>query len=228
MSAVQQGGGLTEQQKKNIAVVAFVLVGVGVMGYELKDLFFGSTPPPPPAPVIVSKPAVAPATHGNSATVAAPPGFVVKGAPVKGEAVKVGTASVALDPTLHMEAMRITESLVYTGKGRNIFAAGPYVAETALAEVKHDRKPLPQPIAPVRVADLGPPPPPPIDLKFFGTASRANGDRRAMLLHGEDVFLASPGDIVERRYKVITIAAGSIVIEDLPNSNRQTLPLQVH
>ena len=51
----------------------------------------------------------------------------------------------------------------------------------------------------------GPPPPPPIDLKFFGTATAADGRRRAFLLHGEDVFLASDGDIVQRRYKVISI-----------------------
>ena len=52
-----------------------------------------------------------------------------------------------------------------------------------------------------------------------------NGARRAFLLHGEDVFLASDGDIVQRRYKVISIGANSIVVEDMANNNRQTLPL---
>jgi hypothetical protein len=35
----------------------------------------------------------------------------------------VGTASAALDPTLHMEAMLVTESVEYSGSGRNIFSA---------------------------------------------------------------------------------------------------------
>jgi hypothetical protein len=63
-------------------------------------------------------------------------------------------------------------------------------------------------------------------LKFFGTATGANGTRRAFLLHGDDVFLASDGDIVQRRYKVVTVSVNSIVVEDLANNNRQTLPLQ--
>jgi hypothetical protein len=39
------------------------------------------------------------------------------------------------------------------------------------------------------------------------------------------VFLASDGDIVQRRYKVVSILANSIVVEDMTNNNRQTLPL---
>ena len=74
----------------------------------------------------------------------------------------------------------------------------------------------------------GPPPPPPIDLKFFGTSSLENGHRQAFLLHGEDVFLATDGDIVQRRYKVLTVSANSVLVEDMTNNNRQTLPLTGH
>jgi hypothetical protein len=49
--------------------------------------------------------------------------------------------------------------------------------------------------------------------------------KRALLLAGDDVFLASPGEIVQRRYKIVTIAVNSITVEDMPNSNKQTLPL---
>ena len=47
----------------------------------------------------------------------------------------------------------------------------------------------------------------------------------AFLLHNDDVFLATDGEIVQRRYKVISVAANSIVVEDLANNNRQTLPM---
>ena len=57
------------------------------------------------------------------------------------------------------------------------------------------------------------------------TATSRGGARQAMLLHGEDVFLASAGDIVQRRYRVVSVAANSVVVEDLTNNNRQTLPL---
>jgi hypothetical protein len=160
---------------------------------------------------------------------------VVKTAPVKtapatkadavpgGHAAKsLGTTSAQLDPTLRMEAMLVTESLVYSGSGRNIFSASSAPVD------------IPKPIVPVRTKALpppppppppGPPPPPPIDLKFFGTATGGDGKREAFLLHGDDVFLASDGDIVQRKYKVISISANSILVEDMANNNRQTLPL---
>jgi hypothetical protein len=123
-----------------------------------------------------------------------------------------------------MEAMLLTESVVYSGSGRNIFSANSAPVD------------IPKPIASVRtgkamptgpVLPPGPPPPPPIDLKFFGTATAGDGSRKAFLLHGEDVFLASNGDIVQRRYRVITVSANSILVEDMANNNRQTLPLLV-
>jgi hypothetical protein len=76
----------------------------------------------------------------------------------------------------------------------------------------------------VTPVNMGPPPKPPINLKFFGTATQ-DGKKRALLLSGDDVFLAAPGDIVQRRYRIVSIAANSITVEDVPNSNSQNLPL---
>jgi hypothetical protein len=33
------------------------------------------------------------------------------------------------------------------------------------------------------------------------------------------------GEMVQRRYQIITVSANSIVVEDKTNNNRQTLPL---
>ncbi|ADW68016.1 hypothetical protein [Granulicella tundricola] len=217
----------TEDKKK-----LYLVSGVGAVAllclYPLYNELFGgpSGPPPVTAPVIKD---VTPAGSSSSSTVApgkavsAPPGFAVGGK----IAQKVGTGGGQLDPTLHMEAMHITEALVYTGTGRNIFAAGPSQMEiAAIAKAKAPARPIPVAIAAARPAEpTGPPPPPPIDLKFFGTSTAANGTRRALLLHGDDVFLASAGDVVQRRYRVVEIAAKSIIVEDIPNTNKQTLPL---
>jgi hypothetical protein len=126
-----------------------------------------------------------------------------------------------LDPTLKMGPMLVTEALVYSGGGRNIFSATsvPVAIPTAIAPAR------PKAVAPPVPVQTGPPPPPPIDLKFFGTATSKNGARQAFLLHGEDVFVASAGDVVQRRYRIVTVNANSIVVEDLTNNNRQTLPL---
>jgi hypothetical protein len=123
-----------------------------------------------------------------------------------------------------MAAMLVTEKLVYTGSGRNIFstASAPVEIPKPVASAR------PKPVVPVYTPPPGPPPPPPIDLKFFGTASSANGRRQAFLLHGQDVFLDADGEIVQRRYRVITVSANSILVEDMTNNNRQTLPLIGH
>jgi hypothetical protein len=140
----------------------------------------------------------------------------------------VGTTSAALDPTLHMDAMLVTESVVYDGTGRNIFSAvsAPVVAipkpitaarPNAIAHIEPPKPP---------VAQSCPPQCPPIDLKFCGYfESPSTGQRRAILLHGDDQFLAYAGDIVMRRYHVTSISARSIEVEDMQNNNKQTLPL---
>ena len=197
-------------QKKAAAIAGFVLVAAGVLYYELRD-----DSPTPAAPATVTAPAAPPAVAKNAVS-------TTKGS--GGEAKKLGTTSAQLDPTLRMQAMLVTESLVYSGSGRNIFSASSAPVE------------LPKPITSVRTkgpgaitsasqGPVGPPPPPPIELKFFGTVTSADGTRRAFLLHGDDVFLASNGDIVQRRYRIVTVLANSIVVEDLSHDNKQTLPL---
>jgi hypothetical protein len=201
-----------DQQKKGAAIGGFVVLAVGILYYQLRD----DTPPPPVAPVVVTAP-VKTASEAKSAVVAVPSGNVA------GKAAKsLGTTSAQLDPTLRMDAMLVTESLVYSGSGRNIFSASsaPVDIPNPIATVR--TKPLPPPPPP---PPPGPPPPPPIDLKFFGTATSPDGKRRAFLLHGDDVFLASDGEIVQRRYKVVAISANSVLVEDMANNNRQTLPL---
>jgi len=210
---------MSDDLKKRIAIGVFV-VFAAVLIYT--QIFGGSSAPPPPPPVVVTNAGSA-RVAPQAAAVNVPPGFATTAG-----AQKVGTSSGQLDPTLHMEAMRLTETLVYAGTGRNIFAApgsAPLVAVVPKANFPaRTAAPVQQVMASAPV-NLGPPPPPPINLKFFGTATTPNGTRRAFLLNGDDVYLASAGDVVQRRYRVISIAATSIQVEDMPNSNKQTLPL---
>jgi hypothetical protein len=137
-------------------------------------------------------------------------------------AVKMASTSSSLDPTLDEAAMLRTENLVYSGNGRNIFSAiytPPLEIPTNMPKVRPNAAVVTSPV------DLGPPPPPPINLRFFGTAARGNAAPQAFLLNGEDVYLASVGDIVARKYKIISIGTSNIQVEDLQNKNTQTLPL---
>jgi hypothetical protein len=187
------------EDKKKVAIAGtlglIVLFLVGKMLYEN----FSTPDAATPAPAVVT---TQPAAGGNSAA---------------HPAAKLTTAN--LDPTLHPEWMAATESMTYSGTGRNIFST-----QSAPVEVEKPKfNPRPQ-----QVANLGPPPPPPpppIDLKFFGFSAIKSGVRKAFLLHGEDVFIANEGDVVDRRYRVVKILPFSVVIEDLPYKNTQTLPL---
>jgi hypothetical protein len=201
-----------DQQRKGGLIAVFVVLAAGILYYEFRD----DSPAPVAPPVVVTAPVKSAPAKG--AAPAMPSGNMAGSA-----AKKLGTTSAQLDPTLRMEAMLVTESLVYSGSGRNIFSANsaPIDIPKPIVSVRTVKAPPPGPPPP----PPGPPPPPPIDLKFFGTATAANGMRRAFLLHGDDVFLASNGDIVERRYKVVTVSANSVVVEDLSNNNTQTLPL---
>jgi hypothetical protein len=197
------------EDKRKLGVLGVVGVMAAGAGIYLYSQLSEPTPAPVAAPVVVSTP-VAPAVKGGSS----------------GPAAKsLGTTSAQLDPTLKMGPMLVAESLVYTGGGRNIFSASSVPVEIPKAIAPARPKAVLPPPPPV---PQGPPPPPPIDLKFFGTSSLENGHRQAFLLHGEDVFLASDGDIVQRRYKVLTVSANSVLVEDMSNNNRQTLPLIGH
>ena len=69
-------------------------------------------------------------------------------------------------------------------------------------------------------------PPPPINLKFFGFASKPGEPKRVFLSSQDgDVFIAGEGDIVNRRYKVLRIGPASVDVEDVLNNNRQSIPL---
>jgi hypothetical protein len=123
-----------------------------------------------------------------------------------------------LDPTLDLDLLRQNEQIKYAGNARNIFVAGS-VVPNGDGTTDHGKKhPDPPPVAVVI-------PPPPIELKFFGFASRPGEPKKIFLSHGEDIFIASEGDIVNRRYRVLKISPAAVDIEDVLNNNRQSIPL---
>jgi hypothetical protein len=198
----------SEDKKKVILAGTLGVVVVILLVSQVFPMFSGGTPPAPPPPKIVQGP------PRNALQPAMKTGAAHEAAMLPSSA---SASMAALDPTLHPEWMAAAESLEYAGKGRNIFSMS-----SAPVEIE---KPAPPRPSPEPVVAQGPPPPPPIDLKFFGYEAHAGGDRKAFLLHGDDVFIAAQGDVVDHRYKVVAIAPLSIQVEDIPFENTQTLPL---
>jgi len=212
----------SENRKKTVIAGALGMVALICVVVMYNALFGGSSTPAPTAPPVI---ATVPTSRAGAGTSGNAGSSTLAGNAPGIAAVKMASTSSSLDPTLDEAAMLRTESLVYSGMGRNIFSA---TYTPPVVEIK-------KPIAPVRTGPVapppppvpqGPPPPPPINLKFFGTAKRGNGKMQAFLLQGEDVYLAAEGDIVARKYKIVSISNNSIRVTDLQNDNTQTLPLQ--
>jgi hypothetical protein len=222
----------SENRNKTIIAIVLGVVLLCTVGYVVYSNFGGSSnsaPTPQPAATnattkaeqeiaVASTPNTKAAQAGGVGGLGAIPGV---------DAQRIASTSSSLDPTLDEGAMLRTENLVYSGIGRNIFS---------LVSAPPPMPVMPKVIPSARIVPTGPPLPPPppptcppscppINLKFFGTATRGNV-RQAFLLQGEDVFLASEGDIVAHKYKIRSIAASSVQVEDLSNGNTQTLPLQ--
>ena len=214
-----------ESRKKTIAAGVLGAVALCCIFYAYSAFFGSSTPRPTVAPVITPAATTVPArtnrpqmggnvANGRNETAASAPGV---------DAVKLANTSASLDPTLDEAAMHRTESLVYSGTGRNIFSATytpPATIPTHVPSARPNKSVFVAPPVPT-----GPPPPPPINLKFFGTAKRAGSALQAFLLSGDNVYLASAGEIVAHKYKILAINPNSIQVEDLQNNNTQTLPL---
>lgn len=194
--------------KRNVIILSVLgVVMIGAVVYFAMSMFGGS---PTPAPANSAQ---------NSGAAPETAQLQTAARDASGRPAQKLKALEKLDPTLHPELMAGAEALEYSGKGRNIFS---------MTSIPVD---IPKPKGPVRVAvntppppPPGPPPPPPIDLKFFGFTAN-NGAKRAFLLHGDDVFIATEGDVVDHHYKVLKISPLSIQVTDLLYNNTQTLPL---
>ena len=213
-----------ENRKKTIAAGALGAVALCCIFYAYSALFGGTSAAPPPTVAPVNAPAhaanaAAPAqatTQAANAAHTSMPGV---------DAVRLATTSASLDPTLDEAAMHRTENLVYSGNGRNIFSLTYTPPPPPMPSHVPPPRPKPGPVVPQ--APIGPPPPPPINLKFFGTAKRQNGPLQAFLLQGDNVYLASAGEIVAHKYRIVSINLNSIQVEDLQYNNTQTLQLQM-
>lgn len=200
------------ENKRNVAILSVLaVILLGCAYYFVNAMFLSGGAPA--APAAAQAPAAAPAATVRQSGTNAGGG--------SGPAATKVISLANLDPTLHPEVMAGAESLKYTGDGRNIFSMSSAPAQTQKIEAV--KGPIRPGNATVAQAS-GPPPPPPMNLTFFGYEAQ-NGVKQAFLLHGDDVFIAKEGDVVDHHFKVLKINPVSILVMDLLYNDTQTLPL---
>jgi hypothetical protein len=229
-----------EPKKVGALVALFAVAGI--------VYWMNSSDSPSPSPT----PAASRSATDSGAVVTSPP---VNPNSVKQRRAVSGTATISdsgfkrpdsvdpmkTDATLRLDLLAKVQNIGAEGGVRNIF-----VREQAPAEpVKPDtngkiplvakidpKKPTPTPVAvvpppPQPAGPAGPPPAPPINLKYYGySTKRSDGEKKAFFLDGEDIIVASEGEIIKKQYKVVKIGVNSVQMEDTTSKSTQSLPIQ--
>ena len=205
------------ENKRQVYILAALLaVIVCAGGYELKGSFSGA--PTPARPVAAAK-----TIAGQPAVMTGRTAATNPSASGSKEAQKLSNAGI--DPTLHLDKLALSEDVAYLGTGRNLFSAEsvPAHIEVPAANARPGQ----------HIANAAPlipekPRPPAIDLKYFGYTQAKDKSLQAFFVHGDDIYVARSGEIVNHRYKVDAIMPGSVQVTDLGYINTQTLPLQAN
>jgi hypothetical protein len=136
---------------------------------------------------------------------------------------------ISMDATLRLDLLAKLQNVRLQGGNRSLFefSAAP-LPKTPEGKV------IPRPLVQTVQLPPQPKPPgpdvkpvaPPIPLKFYGyaTASRQGG-KRAFFLDGDQILVATEGEVLKKRYRVVRVGVNSVVMEDTQFKAEQTLPL---
>jgi hypothetical protein len=142
----------------------------------------------------------------------------------------VDPASV-IDPTLKLALLDRVRAVQFIDGGRNLFESGPDLTQQAKLPAipavaamvpKNDyfdgpNKPAPKP----------PPPPLRIPLRYYGfvrPSLRSDGNR-GYFMDGENILMATEGDVLESRFLVVALSPNTAHLEDIQAKQGQDLQL---
>lgn len=123
------------------------------------------------------------------------------------------------NPALHLGQLARIRQLVYTGSRRNIFSATPPPPPAPPKSAVKD-KPAAVP--------AGPPVPPALQvpLKFYGMAiDPKTGNKVAFFTNGDNVYIASPGQILLGHFRVLHIGKDTVQMEDTLTTQSAAIPM---
>ncbi len=150
---------------------------------------------------------------------------------------KEGLDPATVDPSLRSDLLAKVQKVNLAGGNRSLFDFGqaPIPKEPTPPKIIPSKNPL---VDAVKASLGGPPAPPvsvtppappktPIPLKYYGfQGGPRQASKRAFFLEGDEIRIASEGELIGKRYKVVRIGLTSAVVEDTQQSYEQTLPLE--
>jgi hypothetical protein len=133
-----------------------------------------------------------------------------------------------VDPTLRLDLLARLQSVEQGENGRNLFQMGAAPLTDAQG------RPIAHPIIPVKQLVLPPATPTPaiadvnIPLKYYGFAKPVDKaeNNRGFFLDGDNILIASEGEVVKSRYLVVELTPRSARLEDTQVKKGKALPLE--
>ncbi|MBV9502146.1 MAG: hypothetical protein JO138_22480 [Acidobacteriaceae bacterium] len=133
-----------------------------------------------------------------------------------------------LDPTLRLDLLSRVQSVPPAPAGRNIFEAGPApgVTNNGAGTIKGPIIPVVQ-RPPVQTMPAAITAQVNIPLKYYGFAKPVNKRRGNLgfFLDGDNVLMASEGELIQKRYLVVQLTPHGARLEDTQLRQDQTLPV---
>jgi hypothetical protein len=134
-----------------------------------------------------------------------------------------------VDPTLRLDLLARLQTVPELTGGRNLFELGPApLTPEQKAAIANAPKITPGPLHPPVVAPVTPSVPVvDIPLKYYGFVKPGDKKQtnRGFFLDGENILVASEGDVVKQRYLVVELTPNSARMEDVNLKQGQTLPV---
>jgi hypothetical protein len=134
-----------------------------------------------------------------------------------------------IDPTLKLWLLDRVRSVKPLEGGRNLFEIGPELAQGSAPVVPKVDRMMPKPLpsgGPTPTVVLAPPPVN-IPLRYYGFVKpswRGDGNR-GYFMEGENILMATEGDVLEGQFLVVALSPNKARVEDIHLKQGQDLPL---
>ncbi len=134
-----------------------------------------------------------------------------------------------VDPTLRLDLLNRLSAVKLEGAHRSLFEIGALPPAALLASAIKNRPILPpKPLPPTQYPPLSTAPPPVnIPLKYYGFVKPMEPGQvnRGFFLDGDNVLVASEGQVLNHRYLVVELAPNTAKMEDTQVKQGQSLSL---